>query len=196
MIRVLKKIFSFNKKYKKIFSTRRVKFSIHKKAQIDILKGSLEIGKKHILNDPFSSLFVLRENARLTVKNKFSIYSGSKIYVNKGAHLILGSGFCNHNLNISCFQKIEIGENVSISENVVIRDSDNHSIEGSSRSVTSPVKIGNNVWIGLNVIILKGVTIGDGSVIAAGSVIVKDVLPNSLVGGIPSKIIKENITWK
>jgi acetyltransferase-like isoleucine patch superfamily enzyme len=49
------------------------------------------------------------------------------------------------------------------------------------------VVIGNDVWIGSNVIIMSGVTIGDGAIIAAGSIITKDVLPYSIVMGIPGK---------
>lgn len=50
--------------------------------------------------------------------------------------------------------------------------------------------IGNDVWIGRRVIIMKGVKIGDGAVIGAGAVVTKDVLPYSVVGGIPAKLIK------
>tara|TARA_B110000114_G_scaffold100058_1_gene105363 strand:- start:2617 stop:3255 length:639 start_codon:yes stop_codon:yes gene_type:complete len=50
--------------------------------------------------------------------------------------------------------------------------------------------IGHDVWIGVNTIILAGVNIGTGAVIAAGSVVTKDVLPYSIVGGIPAKIIR------
>ena len=53
-----------------------------------------------------------------------------------------------------------------------------------------PVKIGNDVWIGINAVILKGVTIGDGAVIASGAVVTKDVLPYTIVGGVPAKIIR------
>lgn len=53
------------------------------------------------------------------------------------------------------------------------------------------VKIGKNVWIGARVIILPRVTIGDGAIIGANSVISKDVLPNTIVGGVPAKFIKE-----
>src|SRR5690606_15275799 len=50
--------------------------------------------------------------------------------------------------------------------------------------------IGNDVWIGINSIIQRGVTIGDGAVIASGSVVTKDVVPFSIVAGIPAKHIK------
>ncbi|HFQ5370496.1 TPA: CatB-related O-acetyltransferase [Vibrio vulnificus] len=54
-------------------------------------------------------------------------------------------------------------------------------------SKNEKVTIGSDVWIGCNVTILPGVNIGDGSVIAAGSVVTKDVLPYSVVAGIPAK---------
>jgi acetyltransferase-like isoleucine patch superfamily enzyme len=54
----------------------------------------------------------------------------------------------------------------------------------------SKVLIGNDVWIGEKVIIIDGVTIGDGAVIASGAVVVKDVLPYSVVGGVPARHIK------
>lgn len=62
--------------------------------------------------------------------------------------------------------------------------------------MTKPIKIGNHVWIGINATILKGVTIGDGAIIAAGAVVNKDVEENSLVGGVPAKILKKNIFWE
>ena len=62
--------------------------------------------------------------------------------------------------------------------------------------MTKPIKIGNHVWIGINATILKGVTIGDGAIIAAGAVVNKDVEENSLVGGVPAKVIKKNIFWE
>jgi acetyltransferase-like isoleucine patch superfamily enzyme len=52
------------------------------------------------------------------------------------------------------------------------------------------VLIEEDVWVGTGAIILKGVTVGRGSIIAAGSVVTKDVLPYSIVGGVPSKLIK------
>lgn len=51
--------------------------------------------------------------------------------------------------------------------------------------------IGNDVWIGHNVIIVGNVTIGNGAILAAGTVVTKDVLPYSIVGGIPAEIIRK-----
>lgn len=50
--------------------------------------------------------------------------------------------------------------------------------------------IGNDVWIGANVIVKSGVVIGDGAIIASGSVVTKNVLPYSIMGGVPSRCIK------
>jgi virginiamycin A acetyltransferase len=52
------------------------------------------------------------------------------------------------------------------------------------------VVIGNDVWIGDGALILSGVTIGDGAIVAARAVVTRDVVPYSIVGGVPAKIIK------
>ena len=48
--------------------------------------------------------------------------------------------------------------------------------------------------IGSNATILCGITIGENALIGAGSVVTKDVLPNTVVAGVPAKIIKTLIT--
>ncbi|MDR2341585.1 MAG: CatB-related O-acetyltransferase [Campylobacteraceae bacterium] len=53
-----------------------------------------------------------------------------------------------------------------------------------------PPLIGHDVWIGANAVICRGVKIGIGAIIAAGTVVVKDVMPYSIVGGVPAKHIK------
>lgn len=50
--------------------------------------------------------------------------------------------------------------------------------------------VGNDVWIGYNATIMPGVRIGDGAIIASNAVVTKDVLPYSIVGGNPAKLIR------
>jgi acetyltransferase-like isoleucine patch superfamily enzyme len=52
------------------------------------------------------------------------------------------------------------------------------------------IKIGKNCWIGSKVTVLDGVQIGDGSIIAAGSVVTKSFSENSIIGGVPAKLLK------
>ncbi|MGO4351548.1 DapH/DapD/GlmU-related protein [Rhizobium sp. RAF36] len=53
------------------------------------------------------------------------------------------------------------------------------------------VTIGHDVWIGHGATILPGVTVGNGAVIGAGAVVSKDVVPYTIVGGVPAKLIRE-----
>jgi chloramphenicol O-acetyltransferase type B len=52
-----------------------------------------------------------------------------------------------------------------------------------------PVNIGNDVWIGAASTVLGGISIGDGAVVAAGAVVTKDVMPYTIVGGVPARLI-------
>jgi acetyltransferase-like isoleucine patch superfamily enzyme len=112
-----------------------------------------------------------------------------------GATLEIASGLLNPNSNIACFHHITIGDDVIIAENVTIRDSDSHTIEGGRGDGDPGIHIGDHVWIGLNSTILKGVTIGSGSVIAAGAVVTRNIPPHALAGGVPARVIRENIVW-
>ncbi|MFX0556031.1 acyltransferase [Maribacter sp. CXY002] len=90
---------------------------------------------------------------------------------------------------------IRIGNDCLIAPFVYIVDSD-HSIElGTNINLqlnkTAEIIIEDDVWIATGAKILKGVTIGKGSVIAAGALVKEDVAPNSIVGGIPAKLISK-----
>jgi acetyltransferase-like isoleucine patch superfamily enzyme len=56
--------------------------------------------------------------------------------------------------------------------------------------ICKPIVIKRNAWIGAGATILPGVTDGENAVVAAGAVVSKDVPANTVVGGIPAKILK------
>ncbi len=82
-----------------------------------------------------------------------------------------------------------IGDHVDIASEVMIFNSE-HDLESPTfTAVNEPIKIGNYVFIGPRAILLPGINIGDGAIIAAGAVVTKDVAPNTIVGGVPAKLI-------
>ena len=91
--------------------------------------------------------------------------------------------------------KLIIGNHVDIASEVMIYNSEHDINEKDFASVEKiieePVVIKDYVFVGPRVTILPGVTIGKGAVIAAGAVVTKNVLPFSIVGGIPATVIGE-----
>lgn len=173
----------------------KTKILIKNTSNINVRESfSLNMSWDGKLNQP--ATLTLGDNATLNVLDSFRAFSGVYISIADNAQLTLGSGFVNNNVKISCFDKIVIGNDVKISEDVIIRDSDNHTLIKDGHRKTAPIYIGNHVWIGMRAIILKGVTIGDGAVIAAGAVVTKDVPPHSLVAGVPAKVINSEIEWE
>lgn len=56
---------------------------------------------------------------------------------------------------------------------------------------SKPVVIEDDVLIGANAVVIEGVKVGQGAVVAAGSVVIEDVEPNTVVGGVPAKVLKK-----
>jgi len=86
---------------------------------------------------------------------------------------------------------IFIGDDCLIGHSVVMATL-NHGIAPEERQnlTHATIKLGKGVWVGAHATILSGVTIGDYAVIAAGAVVNEDVPANTVVGGVPAKIIK------
>ena len=130
-----------------------------------------------------------------------SIMSGSYLYAHDSKGLTIGKNCSfNHNVMIDASGgEIEIGDDVLIGSNVVLRASDH-----VFSSVEIPIRmqghkfgnifIGDDVWLGANVVVTSGVNIGSGCVVGAGSVVTKDLPPMTLCVGSPAKPIRSRIT--
>ena len=102
----------------------------------------------------------------------------------------VGEGFCL----FPHFQDqggIVIGDGALLGHSVVLATL-NHDEDTTNRNETipGPIVIGKHVWIGSHATITPGVTIGDGAIVAAGAVVTKDVPPNTVVGGVPARVIR------
>lgn len=108
-----------------------------------------------------------------------NIHLGKNVFINAGCKFQDQGG-------------IYIGDNALIGHNVVLATL-NHEENPEKRGnlIPAPIKIGNDVWIGSNATILSGVTVGSGAIVAAGAVVTKDVEPNTVVGGVPAKYIRD-----
>lgn len=102
-------------------------------------------------------------------------------------------------IQISAIDKVVLGDNLLVGQNVYISDNSHGDADKTAigiapikRPLTSkgPVIIGKNVWIGRGAVILSGVTVGDNAIIGANSVVTRDVPNNSVVAGVPAKLIK------
>ena len=107
-----------------------------------------------------------------------NIHIGRQVFINMGCKFQDQGG-------------IFIDDGALIGHNVVLATL-NHAIQPARRGdmLPAPIHIGKRVWIGSNATVLPGVTIGDGAVVAAGAVVTKDVPANTVVGGVPAKIIR------
>lgn len=126
---------------------------------------------------------------------KNSVLIGTAVIQQKGVGITIGD---NVGINANCYlggqggiiieNDVDIGPGVNIfSENHNFNEPGLIRKQGVSRKKTI---IENNCWIGAGVTVLSGVTIHAGCVIAASSVVTKDVPNNSVVAGVPAKVIK------
>lgn len=98
----------------------------------------------------------------------------------------IGGGFyLAHALNIVVNRRCRIGKNLNLSQGVTLGVANRGSKPGSP-------EIGDNVYIGPGVVIFGAIKIGDNAAIGANAVVTKDVPPNSVVVGIPGKVISQD----
>lgn len=190
--------------YSIIFFPSKIRQYIHRK---HIRSSFTALGKRY--NIESGSLILLSNGSTaqdielgeyVTLYGTIQSQSGGKVKM--GDYTRIGRGSI-----IRSVEKVIVGSYTAIADGVVISDNGNHPIDpvfrrkmkedaldGDMRlwkhSDHAPIVIGENVWVCEGARINRGVTVGDNAIIAAGAIVTKDVPANSIVAGIPAKVIK------
>lgn len=104
-------------------------------------------------------------------------------------------------IHLACTEgrKIEIGNDCLCSSEIVLRTGDSHSVldmSGNRINQAADVEVGNHVWIGYRVLINKGVVIPENTIIGTGAVVTKSFTEeNTVIAGVPAKVVKRNVNW-
>ena len=150
-----------------------------------------------------------KDKSKISLGNNAHVHGTLMVFPYGGEITIGNNCYVGDLSRIWSAEKIEIGNDVLISHNVNIIDTNAHESDALERAIngreilknglpkekgnvsSAPIIIHDNAWINFNSIILKGVTIGEGAIVAAGSVVTKDVPAFTLVAGNPAKVIKK-----
>ena len=115
------------------------------------------------------SFALRRQNCYWPVNPNTNILGGNKIVFDNSSL----NCFQNSGCYFQAFEKITIGKNVWIAQNVGIITANHDLSDPDKHSHGKPVYIGNKCWIGMNSVILPGVTLGENVVVGAGSIVTK-----------------------
>ena len=192
-----------------IFQLKRVKNKLScYKNRIKLKSYGIQYGRNCIIHGHIG--IKLASSSIIEIGNDFYMSSGNHINplaknlqghicVNKNAKLIIGNYVGMSSPVIRVHKSIKIGNHVKFGANVIVIDSDAHSLNYLHRrdgavdiqhKKDAEVVIEDDAFIGMNSIIMKGVTIGARSVIGAGSVVTKSIPADCIAAGNPAKIIK------
>ena len=122
---------------------------------------------------------------RVFFYGRFTFYHAENIYISSGASI-------NTGVVINARDKIFIGKNVRLSNYCQLQAGGLEVSSDDKRKVHNhgKISIGDNTWIGSGAIITMNCNIGKNCIIAANAVVTGDVPDNTLVGGVPAKVIK------
>ncbi|CAM3788432.1 Acyltransferase [Flavobacterium branchiophilum] len=175
----------------------------NKQDRIELKQGFKKIGKNFFIGKDFIVFgtkyieigddFIATDRFRLEALDQY----GEGKFTPK---VIIGNNVIfNTDVHIGCINRVEIGDNCLFASRIFIIDHHHGEPEAAilhippkDRLLVSkgPVIIENNVWVGEGVAIMPNVRIGKNSIIATNAVVTKDVPPNSVVAGVPAKVIK------
>ncbi|MBN1036876.1 acyltransferase [Clostridium botulinum] len=179
------------KKSNIIFIGARSKLKMKRK--ITFGKG-INIGENVIIDALSKSGVIMGNNIRIGDYSRI-LCTGTIKNIGKG--IKIGNNFgCGENCFLGAAGGIEIGNDVIMGQNVRFH-SENHNFSDTNipirlQGVTHKgIKIGDNCWIGAGAVFLDGTVLGNGCVVASNAVVNKKFNNNSIIGGIPAKLIRE-----
>ena len=149
------------------------------------MKLNCEYHTEEEIREIFAELTSSEVNETLSIVPPFHTDCGKNIVIGENV-------FINSNCTMQDQGGIYIGDDVLIGHNVCLLTL-NHDFDPEKRGNLhpSPIHIEDKVWLGSNVTVLPGVRIKKGAIVAAGAVVTKDVDENTVVGGVPAKVIKK-----
>ena len=150
-----------------------------------------------------AGMLFLGRGLELEIGNKGAIDFGRFVWIGDGTKIRCHEGVVEigqktvmgQECTISAYQRVRIGEQCVIADRAMFIDFD-HGVVEVERPIRQQgiykrdVEVGSNVWIGYGACILRGVSVGDNSIVGTNSVVTKDVPANSVVAGIPARIIR------
>lgn len=162
----------------------------------------------HARNMQFGRFVQIHEHAFLSALGKQKLVIGDNVNIGAYSRLIVSQTYhdvgayirIGNNVGLGDFAHLGGAGGLEIGNDCIIGaylscHPENHlyheagkliRLQGVSRK---GIKVGNNCWIGAKVTILDGVQVGDNCILAAGAVLTKSVPPNSIVGGVPARVI-------
>ena len=171
--------------------------NISPKGLLKINRGPFTLGQKRNSLSRRETLLLVEVGAVLEIDGTLTIGSGADIQLFPGSQVHVKSGSFNAGLQLTCADRIEIGEDVRIGRNVQIRDNNGeHYIIQPGYTWHAPVTIGDHCWLCSNVCVMKGVTIGEGTVVAANSVVTHSLPAHCIASGNPAEVVATDIVWR
>lgn len=172
---------------------------LHPSARIYLSGKNLRIGHNMLKGSKSETHVRMNKNAVWKCKNGADLFYNTVLQVKEDAVFETGFFSANGGSVIIVDKKVTFGEDVMLGRNIIIYDSDFHSLlneNGIAANKPKPIVIEDHVWLTTDVVVLKGVTIGAGSLVTAQTVVNKDMPPHSIIAGKSNgSVIRDTVSW-
>lgn len=161
-----------------------------------IIKGGCHFSSPKIRIRGSHNTIIIEEGVHIGKQCSFWMEGeGIKIVIGKNTSFTQKCHFCAQENNVM----IQVGDDCMFSNEIIVRTSDSHPIYDLTTKErlndAKSVSIGNHVWIAPNTKIMKGAQIGAGSIIGSNTMVSKEYPANSLIVGMPGRVVRENVSW-